>query len=324
MKYIGLFLAILCCSSYSFAQNDASKKIDKSTERIKADVQTVSDNVKSIVKVFEPFFKTRTLGQTETPAEPQTEQSTDNTSVTPSMDMPSNETPSTDQSTDVSNQPNENNTETQNSNQSNNTETPTPPPYAGDGTANLGTQNNSKYGNYLDIGNGMIMDEIDAAGASHNVDLIFTATNFAGRVLYAFFSPYYAKTSTKANLYNYGIKYKRNDPHPSKSWEVANESTVALTTINGAQFEKIKNNAQLAAVVKQTQKFSNSIEVYDQLVGKVIAVKTTMDDRVCYGLMYIVNQYGTTGENSYIKVKLKVTGFDGNGDGNPDANQYNH
>lgn len=56
--------------------------------------------------------------------------------------------------------------------------------------------------------------------------------------------------------------------------------------------------------------------------GKVFAVKTHLGNREAYGLIYIVDQFGTTGTNGYLKIKLKVTGFDSTGDGNPDPNLY--
>jgi hypothetical protein len=322
-KIIIIALTYMVCCSQIFAQNPTSKptKVDKvatkakqsaenvsgQADKIKNDIEVVQGSINTIIKVFEPFLSKN-----------KTETSVPSGSVSPQDDV------QVEQNQTTSNEPQSTNEVETRSSDAVSVEEPMPssPPTNYDGSANLGTQNSTKYGNYLDIGNGSILDDIDAAGASQNVDLIFTATTFAGRTLYAFFSPFYAKNSTKASLYNYGIKFKRNDPHPAKTWERVNESEVALTNLNAAQFEKIKNNSQLESVVRQTTKFSGGIEIYDRLEGKVLAIKTVMDDRVCYGLLYILNQYGTTGESSYIKVKLKVTGFDSNGDGNPDSNMY--
>lgn len=279
----------------------AAEKIDKTKEGIKQ----VSEHVKSIVRIFEPFFRRKDDAGTSS-----TNSSSTVITEGQGTTTESNQTvdPSTNPASSTSNYPNYTNTSN----------------YNAEGIANLGTQNSKDYGNYIDIGNGMIYDDIDAATASGNIDLIFTATNWAGKTLYAFFSPYFAKNNTRSRLYNYGIKFKRNDPHPASQWQHINESEVALTNLTGKQFEKITNNTQLEAVIKGTQKFSGSLEITDGVLqDKVIAVKTVMGDRVCYGLLYFINQYGTTGENSYAQVKLKVTGFDSNGDGLPDAPLYN-
>ncbi|MBW7893405.1 MAG: hypothetical protein H3C48_20800 [Chitinophagaceae bacterium] len=47
-----------------------------------------------------------------------------------------------------------------------------------------------------------------------------------------------------------------------------------------------------------------------------------MGNRTAYGLVFIQNHYGTIGSNGYLKIKLKVTGFDSNGDGTADASNY--
>lgn len=323
MKKLLLFVAIIVCSNSLFAQQkskttasqkvtDATEKVTQKIDNAKEKVNAVSNHIQNIIKIFEPFFRKKNQPTTDSTTQvvynnTQTETAT-NTSGT---------------QVEATNNQSQNNTDTYSSNNGinyNNTSN-----YNADGIANLGTQNSSEYGNYISIGSGMIYDEIDAASQSANIDLIFTATNWAGKTLYAFFSPYYAKSNTHAMLYNYGIKFKRNDPHPAKNWSRVNESEVALTNITAKQFDKIQNNPQLEAVVKGITKFSSSLEIADgKPEGKVLAIKTVMGDRTCYGLLYIVNQFGTTGENSYLKVKLKVTGFDANGDGNPDATMYNH
>ncbi|HQX44292.1 MAG: hypothetical protein IPP06_12580 [Saprospiraceae bacterium] len=47
-----------------------------------------------------------------------------------------------------------------------------------------------------------------------------------------------------------------------------------------------------------------------------------MGHRGTHGLIYIQDQFGTTGTNSYLKVNIKVSGFDSNGDSQVDAELY--
>jgi hypothetical protein len=203
--------------------------------------------------------------------------------------------------------------------------TPEDARYNADGTANLGSQNHTSFGCYLDIMRGTVMDEIDAATDPQNVDLIFTATDYfnASVPMYAFLTPSYAKYDKFAYNFFKGTKY--NDQKiPPLNWEIANESEVAFAPITGEQFEKIQNNKQLMAIVKMISNFSGKIESRTKLDGKVVAIKTTMGDRTAYGLMHIVNHYGTTGPNGYLKVKIKVLGFDASGNGYPDPFVYQY
>lgn len=316
MKKLLLLSTFLVVGKISiFAQKKTSEKVADATEKVtqkidnaKEKVKQVSTHVQAIIKIFEPFFGKKNKSNTDSTT--QVESSNTQTDANNSQGDANNnqsqgniDTYATDNGINYNNQSN----------------------YNADGIANVGTQNSNEYGNYISIGSGMIYDEIDAASQSANIDLIFTATNWGGKTLYALFSPYYAKSNTKASLYNYGIKFKRNDPHPAKKWDRVNESEVALTNITSKQFDKIQTNPQLESVVKGISKFSGALEITDgKMEGKVFAIKTVMGDRTCYGLLYVLNQYGTTGENSYLKVKLKVTGFDANGDGNPDASLYHH
>lgn len=309
-----------------FAQTQPSEKgktgqkIVKKTEQVAntttetaQNTQIIAQNVKEIVKIFEPFrvqFKkesqtavgngtiegsaTYSVNVSENGG--QTQQSSGTEMQQNTSEVPTNTAP--EQNTSVITSPSGN--------------------YSSDGTANLGTQNHAIYGNYLDMNKGEILDNVTAPAVSGSVDLIFTATKWADNTLYAFFSPYFAKNNSTAMKYNYGMKYKRNEKHPATNWAATNESLVALTNLNEAQFNKIQTSAQLEAFVKQVQNFKESLEIQNNIAGKVLAIKTQMDNRTCYGLLYIVNQYGTVGENSYIKVKLKVLGTDMNGDGLPD------
>lgn len=195
--------------------------------------------------------------------------------------------------------------------------------YNTDGTANLGNQNSKKFGCYVNILNGAIMDEIDAAGNAKSIDLIFTSTDYFNEnvPMYAFLTPAFAKNDKFAYNFFKGTKYKDQNI-PPKLWEEVNESEVAMTSLTGEQFERIQTNQQLTAVVKQIAGFSQKIESRTKLDGKVIAVKTEMGDRTAYGLMYIVSHTGTFGESAFLKVKIKVTGLDATGDGNPDPGLY--
>lgn len=195
--------------------------------------------------------------------------------------------------------------------------------YNPDGTANLGNQNSKKFGCYLNILNGAIMDDIDAAGNSKSIDLIFTSTDYFNEnvPMYAFLTPAFAKNDKFAYNFFKGTKYKDQNI-PPKLWEEVNESEVAMTSLTGEQFERIQTNQQLTAVVKQIAGFSQKIESRTKLDDKVIAVKTEMGDRTAYGLLYIVSHSGTFGESAYLKVKIKVTGLDATGDGNPDPGLY--
>jgi hypothetical protein len=194
--------------------------------------------------------------------------------------------------------------------------------YNADGTANLGNQNNQNFGCYVDILRGKIMDDIDVAGNTSSVDIIFTATDYYGSApMFALLTPAYVKNDAFSNYYFRGPLYK--DSHiPVKEWDEVNESEVALTALTGAQFDKIQDNNQLTAVVKKIPGFKDKFESRTKINGKVFAIKTEMGDRTAYGLLYVVDQFGTTGVNGYLKIKIKVTGFDSNGDGLPDSGLY--
>ncbi len=139
--------------------------------------------------------------------------------------------------------------------------------------------------------------------------------------MYAFLTPAYAKNDSFAYNFFKGLRYKDRNIPPA-TWDEVNESEVALTSLTGEQFERIQTNKQLAAVIKQCTGFGPKVESRTKLDGKVLAVRTQMGDRTAYGLIYIVSHFGTTGENGYLKIKLKATGFDVNDDGHPDPGLY--
>lgn len=316
-KSLIIIVTLLSCSTIFFAQTTPTdkgktgQKIVKSIEKTAnttsetaQNTQVIAQNVKEIVKIFEPFrIQFKKESKTEVG------NGTLEGSATYSVNVGENGSETEQNTAESTNTMPDNNVPIIPSPSGN---------YSSDGSANLGTQNHATYGNYLDMNKGEILDNVTAPAISQSVDLIFTATKWSNNTLYAFFSPYYAKNNTSAMKYNFGIKYKRNEKHPATNWAAVNESQVALTNLNEAQFNKIQTSAQLEAFVKQVQNYKECLELKDNIEGKVLAIKTQMDNRTCYGLLYIANQYGTVGENSYIKVKLKVLGTDMNGDGLPD------
>lgn len=293
--------------------SNASNEVVNQTQQTANNVQNVVNNAKTIIKIFEPILRLRLKKQVSLPVD---------------NGINNNPTPSNPQPSTTDTIPYYNNPAVYVSQADINKGLPIvaeSPLYNADGTANLGTQNNKEFGCYIDIMSGAIMDEIDAAGQSKSIDLIFTATNaFNEQVpMYAFLSPAYAKNDAFAYNFFKGTKYKDRNIPPA-GWEEVNESELAMTSLSAAQFEKIQDNNQLMAVVKQIRGFGPKVESRVKLDGKVIAVKTEMGNRTAYGLIYIVNHYGTTGDNGYLKVKIKVTGFNPVGNGIPDGGVYNN
>ena len=302
--------------------SEASNEVVNQSQQTASNVQNVVNNAKTIIKIFEPILRFRLkkkptdAGSGTTVADGTVTQPAPEPVVTPigepqqqqtAVILPDNPAVFVTQADIAQGVP----------------VIAESPAYNADGTANLGSQNNKKFGCYINVLQGSIMDEIEVAGNSRSVDLIFTATNaFNEQVpMYAFLTPSYVKNDAFAYNFFKGTKYKDRNIPPAE-WEEVNESEVAMTVLSGEQFEKIKNNNQLMAVVKQVKGFGQKVESRVKMEGKVIAVKTEMGDRTAYGLIYIVNHYGTTGDNGYLKIKIKVTGFDANGDGNPDGSFY--
>jgi hypothetical protein len=189
--------------------------------------------------------------------------------------------------------------------------------YNADGTANLGNQHNGQYGCYLDALRGTIMFGGDAEEHPESVDLVYVAPNDGGDS-YLLMTPGFCHDGAGSNA----MWGSNSTDNPVKSWKDFNESQVALTTLTGSQFEKIQYNSQLVGIIKQTKDFSGWYRSLSKLDGKVFAISTVMENRTAYALMYVVKQIGTSGPKGYLQIKLKVTGFDANGDGKPDASQY--
>ncbi|MFN8250952.1 MAG: hypothetical protein U0V75_03640 [Ferruginibacter sp.] len=298
--------------------SDASGQVANEAQQVAGNMQTAVSNVKSVIKIFEPILRFR-LKKKESNTVSNTDTANAVVVTTTEVNVAANPAPAVISTYD------------------NPSVYVTPadiaqgvpmvtesPVYNADGSANLGSQNNTSYGCYLDISKGAVMDDIDAAGRSGSIDLIFTATSAFNEQLpmYAFLTPSYAKHDAFAYNFFKGTKYKDKNIPPA-SWEQVNESEVAMTALTAQQFEKIRDNNQLLAVIKQVRGFGQKVESRSKLDGKVIAVKTVMGGRTAYGLIHIVNHYGTTGENGYLKIRIKITGLDANGDGIPDGGQYN-
>jgi hypothetical protein len=302
--------------------SEASNEVVNQSQQTAANVQNVVNNAKAVIKIFEPILRFRLKKNKSASGDG----IVSNTS--PASD-PAVTPPPVESQPTVTSQPsipaydNPNLYVTQSDLMQGVQVIAESPAYNTDGTANLGSQNNKKFGCYINVLKGAVMDEIEVAGNSKSVDLIFTATNaFNEQVpMYAFLTPSYVKNDAFAYNFFKGTKYKDKNIPPAE-WEEVNESEVAMTALTPEQFEKIQNNNQLMAVVKQIKGFGQKVESRVKLEGKIIAVKTEMGDRTAYGLIYIVNHYGTTGDNGYLKIKIKVTGFDANGDGNPDGSIY--
>jgi hypothetical protein len=278
---------------------ETSAIIKENVEKVSSHVKEASGNYKAVVKIFEPilFFhrKKTIISNNEQPKNNIVVENPDTTkgNISPEVNPPVEEI-----------------------------FIPESKNYNSDGSINLGCQHHKEFGCYLDLGTGTVLDNIDAAGNSVSVDLIYTSTDYFGSApMYAFLSPAMVKNDFFANYYFRGPAYKDQNI-PIRQWDEVNESEIALTNITAAQFDKIKDNNQLLAVIKQISAFKDRLESRSTLIGKTIAVKTKMGNRDVAGLIHILDQYGTTGTNAYLKIKIKVTGLDKNGDGIPDGDLY--
>lgn len=271
---------------------EISKNVQLTTEQIRAAIE----NVKETTKLFEPILVFRNKNRQQA-----TSSSMENVGTMPMENTSDNQENATTQMPYI----------------------PESNAYNADATANLGSQNHNSFGCYVDVMRGRIMDDLDAAIDPQSVDVIFTATDYFNSQVptYALLTPAYVKYDNFSSYHFRGTKFKDNNI-PIKNWEEVNESEIALTTLTGEQFERIQTNKQLLGIIKQIPNFSSKVESRTKLDGKVFAVRTVMGDRTAYGLIYIMNHYGTTGPNGYLKIKLKVTGFDADGDNLPDGQVY--
>ena len=348
VSLIACFIAPLVAQKTGEKVKTTTQKVSDKSAKAAADVQETANNVnatvnnvKAILSVFDPFLAqlkrkgranaagvstatTQNNGQTPQNTEGSVPASTaDNNGQT--VDNQGNTTDnqgstSNNQGGTSNNQGSTSNNQGDTSNGQSSTSADNPPTsttYNSDGTAFWGCQDHQQYGSYLDAQKGIIADDVEVATQTGAIDVIFTAARSQVGPVYYLVSPSYAKNNPRANLYFIGEKYKPGK-NPIKQWPTANGSEVAATTLTGAQFEKVRNNDQLMAVVNQTGSFQTFYSSRTKLDGKVFAVRTQIENRTSYALIYVVEHVGVAGSECFLKVKLKANGIDANGDGLPD------
>jgi hypothetical protein len=194
-----IFIAFFFSFSLPFAQNPppaknnkaikASEDVNKKTEEIKTssdamnqqvqqasgNMQATANNAKLVVQVFEPILRLRLKKQAAV-SSPEMNPGQDGTIAQPTdpyqLPTQGNQPAQPD---NISYTDGENPQAMQNQEvyvediQSGVPIASTGDAYNTDGTANLGNQNNSKFGCYLDIRQGLVMDEVDAAGQTRAV-----------------------------------------------------------------------------------------------------------------------------------------------------------
>jgi hypothetical protein len=302
--------------------SDASNKVADQASQAGDNAKSIASNVKAILKVFEPIFKLHFKKRNKNkPADDAVTINTgqvksDNNNSTSAPPPP----PENNNLNSGSNTNNNNNGAPPESSPTQGAYNPGVPEntnYNSDGTANWGNHHNPEYGCYIDALTGTILDGGSAKDKPESVDLIFIAPN-DGQNAYYLMTPNFAHDNVSANA----MWGSNSTDNPVKSWKSVNESEVAETKLTGAQFEKIQYNEQLRGAVKSTRNFSAFYTSLNKLDGKVFAVKTTMGERDAFALIYVVKHVGTSGSGGYLKVKIKCTGFDNNGDGNPDGAIY--
>ncbi|MFZ1751597.1 MAG: hypothetical protein WAU01_15470 [Saprospiraceae bacterium] len=290
----------------SIENQEKTTEISQNIQSAGDQVKSMTQNVKSVINVFEPILRLRLRKSVE--------QNSDNQSIV------------SNSSESVQNVEGQNDTTaTEGGLQETPEETiliPESSAYNPDATANLGNQNHQQFGCYLNIMQGQVLDDIDASDNTTRVDLIFTATDYFGSApMYALLTPAYVKNDLFSNYYFRGPNFKDNNI-PVKQWLEVNESEIALTNLTAEKFDKIQNNNQLMSVVKLTPGFKEKFESRTKINGKVFAIRTEVGNRQAYGLMLVSEHLGTTGTSGYLKIRLKVTGFDNNGDGIADTDFY--
>jgi hypothetical protein len=334
MKTTIVFLGSLLLLQFSYAQenkvvkkaqqvNSKLQQISETTDKVKeqagmiaSNTKNAVQNAKAVIKIFEPIFAIHFKKKNK-----KDNAASDNGSAAINTNQVKDE-PVNNNNTKTSQgqQTNENNFPVSNTNNQPAFPDPGIPEsknYNPDGSANLGNQYNAEYGCYLDALTGTVLFGGDAEEKPTSVDLIFLAPN-GGENTYILVTPGFAHDGGADCFWG-----SCTTDNPTKSWKTVNESEVAVTTLTGAQFEKIQYNTQLSGAVKGTRGFAGwYASTGTKLDGKVFALKTEMENRTAYALIYVVKQVGTSGSGGYLKVKIKVTGMDTNGDGNPDVKVY--
>ena len=303
MKKIIFLLSICLCSFYSNAQkkpatekavgaaektnkksqqiSEASNRIKEQAEQVGTNAQNIAKNVKAVIKILEPIFKFHFKKRNKNGGT-----QNDNAVVINNTEA-KNDTKS-GSNVPVSTAPpvtNENPVTNTNPQATYDPGIPENDNYNSDGTANWGNQYNVEYGNYLDAFTGTILDGGSAEDKPNSVDLIFLAPN-DGQNAYYIITPNFAHDNVSADAF-WGSATTDN---PVKTWKAVNESEVAATTITGQQFEKIQYNEQLRGAAKQAKGFASFYSSLSKLDGKVFAVKTEMENRTAYALIYVIKQ----------------------------------
>lgn len=166
-----------------------------------------------------------------------------------------------------------------------------------DGTLNWGNQNNSSYGNCLDVLSKTAMGLRDAERQPSRVDVIFVAANSS----YQLWAPQYVKSDPAP-------EYTSKPVFNSVSrWNTVNESEIAQTRLTASQFDKIQTAAQIKNAVNAAPNFMSWITVFDKMDGQVFAVRNESNGRSAYALIKVNKQYGTDGSNGYMNVTVKST-----------------
>jgi hypothetical protein len=185
-----------------------------------------------------------------------------------------------------------------------------------DGTGNWGNQNNGLYGNCLDAMTGTVMGMGDAAQTPTSVDVMFFAPA-DGQNTYYIMTPGFAKNNSTAGYMTEHVSEQ------VMQWSDVNESEVALTRVTIGQFNQIQNNSQIQNAVRNAQGYAGYYaSVGQKLDGQVLAIKMQMDNREVYALVAVIKQMGTSGNNGYLKIKIKSTVIAANNDGQVNASAY--
>jgi len=185
-----------------------------------------------------------------------------------------------------------------------------------DATGNWGNQNNGLYGNCLDALTGTVLGMGEAASSPTSVDLLFFAPA-DGQNTYVLMTPGFARNNSTAGYMTEHVSEQ------VLKWTDVNESEVALTKMTIGPFNQIQNNGQIQNAARNAQEYAGVYtSVGQKLDGSVFAIKTETAGREVYALVAIIKQYGTSGNNGYLKIAIKSTGVDTNRDGQADANAY--
>jgi hypothetical protein len=185
-----------------------------------------------------------------------------------------------------------------------------------DGTGNWGNQNNGLYGNCLDALTGTVLGMGEAQERPGAVDLMFFAPS-DGQGTYTLMTPGFARNNSTATYMT------EHASDPVMQWSDVNETEVALTRMTLGQFDQIQNNNQILNAVRMAPNYAGYYSAVGQkLDGMVFAVKAELESRQVYALVAIYRQIGTSGNNGYLKIKIKAQGLDANANGAPTANYY--